>query len=306
MKRRTRTWGIVIVAVACIYLYARVHTPSHAPLSSHASIFHASIPSHQHIPGTLVTPGPPQEALNRDAIIALTNDARATNGLPSLSENPLLNDIAETRARDMFAKQYFAHVSPTGEQASDIAQRIGYQYKVIAENIASGIFLTNQKVIDGWMQSPGHRQNILSQEVKELGAAIIKGTMSGQETWISVQIFGLQSPPVSQVTCIAPSQRLLNEIELKKAEMSDLDDRLARFKQELDKEYESIEAGRRSSSGHPQGENDLNVRINAYNEKSNRYNERVADIKAKTVVLQSMINEYNNMVQTYNNCQAAH
>ena len=201
----------------------------------------------------------------------------------------------------MFEKQYFAHVSPFGEQASDIAQRIGYRYKIIGENIGSGRFFTNQKVIDGWMQSPGHKKNILSTDVQDLGAAIIKGNMNGQETWIAVQIFGLQSPEVSQATCVVPSQALFQEIQVKKTELGDLQDRLTRLKQELDDEHASIETDRRIS---PRS-TDLNLKIKIYNEKSNLHNSYLADMKAKSLVLQSMVNEYNEMLQTYNSCKAS-
>jgi uncharacterized protein YkwD len=287
--------GCAIAVVVCIVLYARLHTPSHIPITGNIIT-----------PGNVVIPSPLQEVLNRESIVDLTNKARGLNGLPALGENPILNTIAETRARDMFEKQYFAHVSPTGDQASDVAQRIGYKYKIIAENIASGRFLTNQKVIDGWMQSPGHRKNLLSTEVKDLGVAIIKGSMSGQETWVSVQIFGLQSPPVSQETCVAPSQGLLNEIQGKEAEISGLNDSLKRIKQELDSEHASIETDRRLLSGRSQEQNDLSIRIKAYNEKINWHNQRVADVKAKALVLQSMINEYNEMLQIYNSCRTSH
>ena len=98
----------------------------------------------------------------------------------------------------MLEKQYFDHVSPTGEQASDLAENVGYHYKIIAENIGTGDFLNNQKIVDGWMQSPGHRENILSTEVREIGAAVLKGKMKGSVTYIAVQIFGLQSPSGSE------------------------------------------------------------------------------------------------------------
>jgi uncharacterized protein YkwD len=293
--KRYKTWGIVIAVILCIVLYARLNTPSHAP-----------VPGNLPVPGNVITTSPLQEVLNRESIIDLTNKARGLNGLSPLDENPLLNAIAETRAKDMFEKQYFAHVSPTGNQVADVAQRMGYQYKIIAENLASGRFLTNQKVIDGWMQSPGHRKNLLSTEVKELGAAIAKGTMSGQETWISVQIFGLQSPPVLQETCVAPSQGLIDEIQNKKAEIIGLNDSLKRTKQELDSDHNSIETDRRSLSGHSREQHDLSIRIKAYNEKINWHNRRAADMKAKELVLQSMINEYSEILQTYNNCRASH
>ena len=178
--KRHKTWVLIIAIVLFTFVYSRLHTPHHAPVTS-----------------ALSTSVPYQEVLDQNTIINLTNKARALNGLSHLNENPLLNTIAEKRAEDMFEKQYFDHVSPFGEKASDIAQRVGYRYKTIGENIASGRFVTNQKVIDGWMQSPGHRKNILSTDVEDLGAAIIKGNMHGEETCIAVQIFGLQSTSLS-------------------------------------------------------------------------------------------------------------
>jgi hypothetical protein len=236
----------------------------------------------------------------------LTNNARTLNGLPPLKENQLLNSIAESRAKDMLENQYFAHVSPLGQQASDIAQSVGYRYKVIAENIGSGDFYTNQKIIDNWMQSPGHRRNILSTEVEDIGAAVLKGKMKGAETYITVQIFGLQSPLVSQHMCVAPSKSLLNDIDLKKAEIESLRDQLNRLKHELDVEKESIDTDQKNTYDDNQKIEKLNERIRALNEKSLWYNGIVEDEKAKASVIESMIDEYNRMLQTYNDCQASH
>lgn len=244
-----------------------------------------------------------KENLNREAIIALTNDARAKNGLRPLRANPLLNDIAEARTRDMLEKQYLDHISPTGQQASDIAQTVGYHYKVIAENIASGNFLTNQKMIDGWMQSPGHRGNILNNKVEEIGTAVIKGRMKGAETYVATQIFGLQSLPVSQhAPCVAPSKHLFNEIELKKAEIEGLNDQLRRMKQEFDAESESIETDRKYTYDNQQKIQSLNVRIAAHNEKSRWFNRVMIDAQAKSMAVASMVDEYNRTVHAYDAC----
>ena len=256
--------------------------------------------------GDYLLPSVAREKLTTEDVIKLTNTARAVNGLPPLAENQLLNSIAESRARDMLEKQYFAHVSPTGQQASDIAQDIGYHYKIIAENIGSGDFYTNQKIVDSWMQSPGHRANILSAEVQEIGAAVIKGKMKGTDAYVAVQIFGLQSLPVSQKTCVAPASNLLNDIEVKKAEIESLQDQLNRLKQELDSEQEAIETDRKYTYDNAQKIQKLNERINVFNEKSRWYNRIVGDAKAKSDVAQSMVNEYNRMLQTYNDCRSSH
>lgn len=256
--------------------------------------------------GNSVLPSVSREVLSRESIVTLTNNARAMNGLSPLKENQLLNSIAELRAQDMLEKQYFAHVSPTGQQASDIAQGVGYAYKIIAENLGSGDFYTNQKIIDGWMQSPGHRMNILSTETEDIGAAVLTGKFKGAETYIAVQIFGLQSPPVSQNICVAPSKSLHDDIDLKNAEIESLRDQLNRLKNELDADKESIDTDQRSTYGDAQKIQKLNVRINAFNEKSRWYNRVAADARAKSAVAESMVNEYNRMLQTYNDCQASH
>jgi len=150
--------------------------------------------------GARSSPGtthPLQEALTSAEVLRLTNVARAENGIHELRESFLLNAIAAERAKDMFEKQYFDHVSPTGEKASDIAHRVGYNYERLGENLEGGFFLTNQKIVDGWMYSPGHRKNLLSRHFQEIGVAVVKGRMEGNETWIAVQVFG-RPPPVGE------------------------------------------------------------------------------------------------------------
>lgn len=139
---------------------------------------------------------PLQKPLTREKVIYFTNQARSGNDMHPLKENVFLNAIAEERAKDMFEKQYFAHTSPTGEEDSDIARKVGYHYNRLGENIAKGWYLNDKKLVDGWMQSPGHRKNILNVEFDEIGVAVIKGRYDGDEVIIGVQIFGRQSPPV--------------------------------------------------------------------------------------------------------------
>lgn len=254
----------------------------------------------------LKLPSVSRKSLTGNAIVNLTNNARAANGLPPLAENNLLNSIAESRARDMLEKQYFDHVSPTGQQASDLAESVGYHYKIIAENIGTGDFLSNQKIVDGWMQSPSHRENILSTQVREIGAAVLKGKMKGSVTYIAVQIFGLQSHPVSKSICVSPSDDLLHDIEMKKAEIKSLQDQLDRLKNDLETDKESIDTNQKYTYDDAQKIHKLNIRINTYNEKSRWYNKVVEEAKAKSAVTESMINEYNRMIRIYNECTKEH
>jgi hypothetical protein len=244
-------------------------------------------------------------ALTGPGIIVSTNKARAEiAGLPPLTENEQLNTIALARLRDMFEKQYFAHDSPTGEGVTEVAQRVGYHYKIIAENIAYGGFKGDQKIVDGWLQSPGHRKNILSDDVSDIGVAVAKGKFKGEETWIGVQVFGLPSPPVDGATsgamggrgCIEPSVNLRNAIEAGKVEVSQLSDSLNGLQEALRRLKEQIDDSRRNRSGDQS-------QVKEYNSRLETFNQLLQQMNGKKVMLQKMIDAYNSDVRNYNECK---
>ena len=110
---------------------------------------------------------PPQPFL--DQVVALTNQARADNGLPPLTANPLLAAAAQKQAEAMAADAFFDHTNPkTGTQPGDRVTAEGYRWSVVAENIAAGD-ATPADVVAGWLNSPGHRANILNSDVREIG-----------------------------------------------------------------------------------------------------------------------------------------
>lgn len=160
---------------------------------------------------TVVAPGPlrvttPVQAsvsLTVRGVIEHTNIERAQNGgLGSLAENSTLNHVAQMKVDDMFAKQYFEHVSPSGVGQADLAQTAGYAYVIVGENLALGDFDGDQGVVTAWMNSPGHRANILNPHYKEIGVAVGKGMYEGRETWLAVQSFGMPlsaCPTVDQI-----------------------------------------------------------------------------------------------------------
>jgi uncharacterized protein YkwD len=131
-------------------------------------------------------------------IIKETNMVRQKNGLPPLTENGLLDRVADERVEDMLRQQYFGHISPSGQGAAEIMQRVGYHYKILGENIGSmSMYATDRRFVEGWMQSPGHRENLMNEEVRDIGVAVRKGFIKGREQWVAVQVFGLQSLPVT-------------------------------------------------------------------------------------------------------------
>lgn len=111
--------------------------------------------------------------LATEAIVEAMNRERAARGLRPLRVNERLSLAANDRISDMFAKSYFDHVSPDGLQPFVWAQQRGYRYRLIGENLAVGYRGT--AVVDGWMRSKGHRENILQRGFDEVGIAIANG-----------------------------------------------------------------------------------------------------------------------------------
>lgn len=92
----------------------------------------------------------------------------------------------------MIEKNYFDHVNPDGENVSDVAAQMGYPYSYLGENLAMGDFRSSEQMVTGWMNSPGHRGNILNPNYVEIGVAAAYAEIKGRKQWISAQIFGKQ------------------------------------------------------------------------------------------------------------------
>ncbi len=102
------------------------------------------------------------------------NAFRAEHGLDALERSEVLQEVAEGHARDMAAKDYFAHEGPGGETLTDRAMAAGYGYCRIAENIAKGQE-TAEAVFEGWRGSPPHRENMLLPDLTDYGLARASG-----------------------------------------------------------------------------------------------------------------------------------
>jgi uncharacterized protein YkwD len=103
------------------------------------------------------------------------NRERARRGLTPLRFDSRLNAAAADRAADMFSRGYFDHVSPDGRSPFLSVQARGYRYAAVGENLAVG-YRTPQSVVSGWMNSPGHRENILGRAFEEVGLALVDGS----------------------------------------------------------------------------------------------------------------------------------
>ncbi|HEU5158913.1 MAG TPA: CAP domain-containing protein [Streptosporangiaceae bacterium] len=108
-----------------------------------------------------------------DTVIQLTNKARATAGCAPLRFDSRLRTAARRHSTDMGLHDYFSHTSPDGDTFADRIEAAGYPHPG-AENIARG-YQTAAEVMDGWMDSPGHRANILNCGLRTIGVGVYYG-----------------------------------------------------------------------------------------------------------------------------------
>ncbi|MGB4758797.1 MAG: CAP domain-containing protein [Candidatus Saccharimonadales bacterium] len=101
-------------------------------------------------------------------LLTSTNQERSANGLGALALNAALNDAASAKALDMATRNYWSHNTPDGEEPWVFVNATGYQYKTAGENLAYG-FATSADTVAAWMNSPGHRANILNSTYTEVG-----------------------------------------------------------------------------------------------------------------------------------------
>ena len=220
-----------------------------------------------------------QVTLLKSKILLQTNLQRQQNGnLPALKENLILNQAAAAKASDMFKNQYFEHVSPTGVDPGKLVQSFGYSYILAGENLILGNFKDEQELVQKWMDSPGHRANILNNRYTDIGVAVIKGTYKGDTVWIGVQEFGV---PLSK--CSSPEEDLKNIIELNKSQLDALSS-------EIDAKRAEIE--------------NTNPKAAYYSELVDNYNQRVNQYNVLSEDTKVLISRYNNQVNTFNDCVA--
>jgi len=114
-------------------------------------------------------------------VVELVNIERNKNGLKPLTINSGLSKTATLKSQDMAKLNYFDHTSPTYGSPFDMMKKYGISYRTAGENIAMGQ-TTPEQVMQGWMNSPGHRANILNSSFTQIGVGIAKNS-SGRLYW---------------------------------------------------------------------------------------------------------------------------
>ncbi|MEM6837038.1 MAG: CAP domain-containing protein [Cyanobacteria bacterium P01_C01_bin.120] len=140
-------------------------------------------------------------------LINLTNAYREQNGLPRLSLDLDLAEAAQSHSQNMASSDFFAHRDPAGQSPRDRATDAGYERGAVGENIAAGQ-PTPQAVFNAWLNSPGHRANILSSTWNEIGvgyyySANDPGTVRYRTYW--TQVFGRGDIESSSTNSAPPS-----------------------------------------------------------------------------------------------------
>jgi uncharacterized protein YkwD len=131
---------------------------------------------------TDVMPAPGNEAVVRAAILCLHNQIRAGRGLPLLRENAKLRRAAAGHSADMVTRRFFDHTAPGGTTfvqrifaARYASNRVAWS---LGENLAwgTGTLATPREIMNAWMNSPGHRANVVKRSYREIGIGIRLGT----------------------------------------------------------------------------------------------------------------------------------
>ncbi|MGW0916122.1 CAP domain-containing protein [Streptomyces sp. NPDC002784] len=129
---------------------------------------------------------PAELARTATRVVELTNRERAGAGLPPLAVDPFLTTAAQAHSADMVARAFYSHTSPDGSRPWDRAAAAGSRRRSIGENIACGQ-RSPAEVVQGWMNSPGHRANILKRDFTHIGVGFAGGGEAGTY-W--TQLFG--------------------------------------------------------------------------------------------------------------------
>ena len=115
-------------------------------------------------------------------VARITNAESSSRGLAHLVFDAKLADISRAHSADMNNRRFFDHNNPSGETPGDRARKAAYQWGAIGENIAAG-YGTPEAVMRGWMNSPGHRSNILGTSYKRIGIGAVLRKSDGTPIW---------------------------------------------------------------------------------------------------------------------------
>ncbi len=144
------------------------------------------VPEVPEVPEAPETPETPEVEQNAHAyelkVLELVNAERAKYGLSALSWNDELAQVARAHSKDMATRGFFSHNTPEGKTPFDRIKSAGISYRSAGENIAAGQ-KTPEEVVEAWMNSEGHRANILNSSYTQIGVGYVTGNGSYSTYW---------------------------------------------------------------------------------------------------------------------------
>lgn len=237
----------------------------------------------------VAAPGPlivkkenPEAYLTPRGVFDWTNYHRQQEGLFALTFNSRLNSAAEAKLADMFAGQYFEHVSPAGYGPAHWSEAAGYAYIIIGENLALGDFQNDKALVLDWMGSPGHRANIMNVKYQEIGIAVGRADYNGQKIWMAVQEFGM---PKS--ACPAPDESLKEKIAQFGLQIDILETQIMTLNAELQATRKKLKS---------------QEEVDAYNRKADEYNALLLEHQSLYDGIKNFVKQYNGQVGIFNSC----
>jgi uncharacterized protein YkwD len=261
----------------------------------------------------VITPLPLRDFLESDVknlsiagVLSETNKQRSLQKLSPLALNDRLNAVASRKLNDLFSRQYFDHLSPDGLGPGDLAVEAGYSYMLVGENLALGLFAGDASLVGAWMNSPGHRENIMHPSFTEIGIAVGKGTYAGTATWIAVQTFG---QPLT--VCPTPNPAYKQTYEQSKAAYDALVAQLEKQGVELEAEKVSLEKlaiqiekleAQRQSEAAAARRSEYNKRVNDYETARILFNSLLTNQTDQSSALNTLIDQLNKQIVLYNQC----
>lgn len=127
-------------------------------------------------------------SLSSDNLLQLVNQDRSKHNLRPLQTNPRLMRAAYAKGEHMLRNAYFAHVSPEGVEPWDFIRDQNFSFSYAGENLARG-YTSSYELLNDFLQSSSHRENLLSPLYSDIGIAVVNGKFEGQPVIITVQLF---------------------------------------------------------------------------------------------------------------------
>ena len=141
---------------------------------------------------------------DKSEIISITNNYRTKDSKIVLTESPVLDKAAEAKLVDMQNQNYWDHTSPSGVEPWYFINNSGYNYSYAGENLGKG-FTDASSLVTAWMNSPKHRDNLLSPNFTEIGVAVGTITINGKEASVMVQMFGQPKTVATATSTFSPT-----------------------------------------------------------------------------------------------------